>query len=149
MSDYLGPPRVKTAALGAIAGGISAYRERENLRKIGVPDHIIDSTLTTGGGALRGLGRDLLYGSLGGGLGLAGGSFGAAYQAALEGKDLRRMSVEEKLPYRDSAKRIGLAGAGLGELISAYHQVESEEQRARDALAQALLARKALENKGK
>ena len=129
MSDYIGLPRVKTAALGAITGGLSAYRERENLRKAGLPEYAVDAALTTTGGVLRGLGRDLIYGGIGGGL----GSLGAMGIAAGAGPRVRKQVSDQELA--GAIDRASYYGTLAGSLLSAYHQAGSEEERAQKALA--------------
>lgn len=77
-------------AIATVAGGVGAHKARERLRRAGLTEDDIDENQTVAGGALRGFGRGLGYGMLGGVVGpvgtTAGGLFGAyrGYQDAQE-----------------------------------------------------------------
>ena len=131
MSDYIGLPRVKTASLAAISGGVSAYRERERLREAGLPEYAINEALSTAGGALRGFGRDIIYSTLGDRLGRVAGNVSDAYQNPILYED---MNYAERADLEERLKLPRAVGTGLGSLLAAYQQFGSEEQRARDAI---------------
>jgi hypothetical protein len=115
MSDYIGLPRVKTAALGAITGAITAHREREKLREMGLTEEQIDNALTRTGAFMRGLQRDIPSALLGGGLGAIGVS-------------------TDKLPDHNATL---YGSALLGMVPSAFHTAVDEKERAQAAATRA------------
>jgi len=117
MSDYIGPPRVKTAALGAIAGAVTAHKERKKLREMGLSEEQIDNALTRTGAFARGLGSDLVGGVLGSAAGFGG---------AILAQETGLIGGNEGLP-------IIFGGTGLGLGASALNRVAEERERAQQA----------------
>ena len=115
MSDYIGLPRVKTAALSAITGAITAHNERGKLREIGLSEAEIDNALTRTGAFMRGLQRDIPSALLGGGLGYLG-------------------TETNHLPKHESSL---IGGALLGMVPSAFHTAVDETERAQAAATRA------------